>query len=97
MSRLQDLRDQLRSTVSGYGDGADYRELARRLGLLIIDTRTVPDEIAHKMIALPLMAIGAREQDPPRADGTYGALALAPRAYVVEGYRALGATIENFQ
>lgn len=84
------LRIERNHTLQGYGDMTDaIPQCARRLGLPIVDSTTIPDELIARTIVLPMPQIGA----PPRPE--YGALDYAPLEVVARMYRDLGATVYN--
>lgn len=78
-------------TLSG-GANDYYREVARLLGIPLIDSTTVPDKAIWETVSFPMVAVG-RAPDP----GPWHGFSYAPLDYVAGLYLALGATVENLK
>lgn len=77
-------------TVSHYG-GIEQAtcQACLRLGIPIVDTTSVPDEIVWELVKLPMVARGEPDPEP------WGSMSYAPLSYYAHKARGLGATIYN--
>ena len=77
-------------TLSGYG-GMDALivQAALQVGILVVDTTTIPDDTIWESVRLPIPSLN-QDDGPP-----YGCLSYAPVSVWVEMYRELGATVYN--
>jgi hypothetical protein len=78
-------------SIQGYGGlEQPIPLLAILLGVPVINTRTIPDEVIDQVIAFPMARAGCQQYGP------FTAWDYAPLAYVARLYQALGATLYNF-
>jgi len=83
-------------TVSGHGcDTSHTVKAAKLLGILTVDTRTIPDDIIHKCVSLPMGKPGLKERQKLDPDSSSEWLDYVPPELMARKYRALGATVYN--
>jgi hypothetical protein len=79
------------SRLSGhYPDLNAVPRLAARLGLPVLDSRTIPEDLLIQAMHIPLVATEGEPDPPP-----WHWLSKAPLAYVAAEYKKLGAMVWN--
>jgi hypothetical protein len=77
------------STLQGYGLSAERLAEIHRLHIPFVDTGTIPDELAHHMISMPMWP-----GKPEKFDrAPWGSMSYAPIEVAAWMYQALGATV----
>jgi hypothetical protein len=79
------------SRLSGhYPDLNAVPRLAARVGLPVLDSRSIPEDLLIQALHIPLVATEGQADSPP-----WNWLSKAPLAYVAAEYKKLGATVWN--